>query len=236
MKQKALTVIVLCLVLAFAAVAQAQQTPADSSGVKTAPTAAPMVKPTAAPMAAPMTVPFAKELCAYYGYAWTFAQDYNLGEVDIADKQIWGLSLDIPVRPGTWAELLFSSQTSDLTMTSGGMGVEVIDELSINYWQLGAVQALKTGKVVPFTSLSLGGTYVTTKDANVSEWYFSMILGAGAKVYMSERAGLRLQARLPISFTGGGFGAGIGTGGASVGFYGTGVTQIDVSAGAFVSF
>ena len=232
MKQRMLSVLVLCLVLAFATATVAQT--AGGGSTTTAMTAPKAV-----------AIPFAKELCVFYGYAWTFSQsfdyynglNYTSGEVDIADKTIWGMSLDVPVRPGMWAELLYSNQASDLTFKSNSRGLETIGALNINYWQLGAVQAVKAGgKVVPFTSLSLGATYVTADENDVSEWYFSMILGAGAKVYMNERAGLRLQARLPISFTGGGFGAGVGTGGASVGFYGTGVTQFDLSAGAFVSF
>lgn len=187
MKQKSLSVIALCLVLAFATAAPAQSTAA---------------------------APFGREICTYYGYAWTFSQsygyysgiNYNSGEVDVADKPIWGLSLDIPVRPGMWAELLYSNQSSDLTFESNATGLQTIDELSINYWQIGGVQALEAGgKVVPFTSLSLGATYVTAKEADTSKTYVSMILG-------------------------------VGTGGASVGFYGTGVTQFDLSAGAFVSF
>jgi len=179
-----------------------------------------------------------------YGYAWTGSQgvdflyngDWYSGDVDIEDGDYWGVNLDVGMAPGMYGEFIYRNQTSDLTFKSRGTGTVSLTELSVNYWQLGALRELKQGRVRPFTAVSLGGTYVTAKAVDESAWYFSAILALGAKVDLNERAALRLQANLPITFTGGGLAFGVGTGGASAGFYGTGVTQFDLSAGVSLKF
>lgn len=224
MNIRTVTPVVLVLFLGLAATAVAQTTATQTTPPRTTSTR------TRPPV----------ELGAFYGYAWTWSQEAYYGalsgDLDIADSGAWGVHLDYPVRPGMWAQLLYASQSSDLTFKDRVDGETTLTGLSINYWQLGAVQALKEGKVVPFTSLSLGGTYVTEDTFDESKWYFSAILGLGAKIYTSEKMGLRVTAQLPVSFTGGGMGFGVGTGGASAGFYGTGVTQTILSGGAFVRF
>lgn len=187
------------------------------------------------------------ELGGFYGYSWTWSQDTYLydsgtgqttyGNLDIKDSGFWGVNLNYPLRPDTWLELLYSNQSSDLVFKRVG-DQDLETKLKVEYYQIGAVRALrKDDRVVPFTSLSLGWTTVKATEAGgQSESNFSMVIGVGAKIYASERIGLRVQARLPVTFTSGGLGFGFGTGGASAGFYGTGVTQTDVSAGAFLRF
>ena len=138
------------------------------------------------------------------------------------------------MRAGTWLELLYTHQSSDLTFKS--RDTDLSEPVRVEYFQIGAVQALRPGKTVPFTSLTLGWTSAKATERGESESNFSMVIGVGAKIYASERVGLRLQARLPVTFTSGGLGFGFGTGGASAGFYGTGVVQTDLSAGAFLRF
>ena len=79
---------------------------------------------------------------------------------------------------------------------------------------------------------TLGATRYNFKTNVVcDEWMFSMMLGLGAKIYAGERIGLRLQARLPITFTSGSMGVGCGGGGCGAMVGGTGITQLDFSGG-----
>ena len=77
--------------------------------------------------------------------------------------------------------------------------------------------------LVPYGLVNLGmlnvqsdafGTYSSN-----SENYFTAGLGGGLRYYLSDRIGIRLQARLlfPMQFGGVGFGCGIGTGGGGCG-------------------
>ena len=86
------------------------------------------------------------------------------------------------------------------------------------------------GNVMPYGLFSLGGTRYAESGGADDIWKFSVILGLGAKVYMSEKIGLLVQGRMPFTFTGGGIG--IGTGGASI--VGTGIAQFDIGAGLMI--
>ncbi|MCK5619955.1 MAG: hypothetical protein KAJ17_11165, partial [Candidatus Krumholzibacteria bacterium] len=65
---------------------------------------------------------------------------------------------------------------------------------------------------------------------------FSMIFGLGAKIYATDRIGLRVQARLPFTFISGGAGIGCGTGGCYTTVGGSGIAQFDVSAALMLMF
>jgi hypothetical protein len=191
------------------------------------------------------------ELHGFAGYAFTWSRRVyngytgNYGDLDIKDSWFWALALDINVRPGIQAELLYNRQDSDLTFKRDIGGKETLSKINVEYWHAGVLKGFQQGNIMPFTSFTLGATRYSFHD--VSEiaqddpwddvWKFSIILGLGAKVYTSGRMGLRLQARLPITFTGGGIGFGCSTGGgcgATVG--GSGITQFDLSGGVFLAF
>lgn len=173
------------------------------------------------------------EIIPYAGYAWTISEDVFIppsisGKVDIKSGFAWGVAVDVNVRPGAQVELLYHRQDSELELKRAGGTKEDLGDIAVEYWHVGGTYGVRRDMVMPYSSVSLGGTRFDGPGGD--EWKFSMMLGLGAKVYASERIGLRLGARLPISFTSGG--VGIGTGGVSFG--GTGITQFDVIGGLVI--
>jgi hypothetical protein len=101
---------------------------------------------------------------------------------------------------------------------------------------VGAPQGFPRGKVTPFTGLTLGATSLDPQGvAGLStEWKFSFAFNAGAKIYLNDRIGIRLNGRLLASFLDVGAGMWLGTGGASVGITGTALWQWDLGGGLII--
>jgi len=197
------------------------------------------------------------EITGYYGYAWTWSQDITVtytvppggpggqssisGSIDIKDSPYYGVGVDITARPGLQIQLLYTRQDSDLTFRVNRRDpTEDLTAMTTEYWHIGGVGGLRQDKFMGITSFTLGGTHYNWDQATDSvlgpipagdNWRFSVILGLGAKYFASEKVGLRFDARLPITFTGGG--VGIGTGGLSL--VGTGIAQFTVSGGLFLA-
>ena len=91
----------------------------------------------------------------------------------------------------------------------------------MNYIQLGMVREIdRGGKAIPYGLFSMGVGWMNPDDQNIeSVTRFAIALGAGVKVWMTDRVGIKLQARLlaPMYFTGGGVYYGIGSGGSGGG-------------------
>jgi len=178
------------------------------------------------------------EITPFGGYVWTvsrsFSDGINRGDLDIKSSGFYGIALDLNVKPGTQLELLYQRQDSDLTFKSGGFK-ETLTDLAVEYWHIGAVGGIRRENVQPFTGLTLGGTRYDFKTAGFEDmWKFSVILQLGAKLYINERIGLRLQGRMPYTFLSGGVGLGCGTGGCYTSVGGTGIAQFDVSAALMI--
>ena len=190
------------------------------------------------------------EITGYYGYAWTWSQDVTItytnapaisGSIDFKDSPYFGVGVDITARPGLQIQLLYTRQDTDLTFRVNRRDpTEDLTSATIEYWHIGGVGGRRLDKVMGFTSFTLGGTHYNWDEAADSvigpisagdNWRFSIILGLGAKYFASERVGLRFDARLPMTFTGGGLA--FGTGG--VGVVGTGIVQFTVSGGLFIA-
>lgn len=179
------------------------------------------------------------EIIPYYGWMWTWSRDVvapirGVGEIDIKDSSVWGVEIDVNVRPGAQLALLYSRQDSELLFRQGPLE-EKVSDLAVEYYHIGGVGGHKQGKVMGFGQFTLGATRYNFKDTNISDdWRFSVIPALGAKIYASERIGIRLQGRLPITFFSGGAGFGCGSGGCSTFIGGSGITQLDVNAGLMI--
>jgi len=107
-------------------------------------------------------------------------------------------------------------------------------EMVNDYYQIGITKNLKEGtNVIPFTMFTIGAANFTPQDATISnELVFSATLGAGVKIYFSERIGLRLHAKLLMPFQWGGGGLWCGTGGCGIGVgASTSFVQGDIGGG-----
>ena len=166
------------------------------------------------------------------GYVWTVSQSatYNLnsGDIDIKSGGYYGIAFDIYAVPFMQVRLLYRRQDSQLTFKRAGI-TEDVGDIAVEYWHIGAVKGMQKGKVKPFTGFSLGGTRYAYDSGD--NWYFSILVSLGAKIYLNDRFGIMGSGQMGISFTDA-F-AGIGTGGVSIG--GTGITQFDLTAGLIIT-
>lgn len=102
-----------------------------------------------------------------------------------------------PKQPGTaWLELYLSRQQTQLQL--GGLssiGRPSLD-LDIEYYHIGGTYGQAEGKVQPFVAGTFGATRMVPKQYGLDpETKFSLTLGGGVKVYLTERVGLRLEGR-----------------------------------------
>jgi hypothetical protein len=158
------------------------------------------------------------------------------GELKFDDGVSYGAGFDIPVDRYMQAEISWSMASSKVSLDEY-LGTNIpISDLYIHTFQAGAlVEPNKGKKVSPFGLFSLGATLFTPTDSKYEdEWRFSIALGGGVKVYLSDKVGLRFQGRLLIPMVFEGTSVYVGTGGAgvAVGAY-TAFVEGDFSGGIF---
>ncbi len=174
------------------------------------------------------------------GYAWTVSKDFNskYGRVnaDIKSDGYYGVEVDVNLRPGAQLVLLWTRQDTEFQLRGAGLPPE--DELprntpvNVEYWQIGTIGGMQKGDVMPYGKFTLGGTRYVIDEPGVSdEWQFSIILGIGAKIYPSDKIAIRLEGTMPYTFTSGGVGFGIGTGGGGLYVGGNGIAQFTLALG-----
>jgi hypothetical protein len=182
------------------------------------------------------------EITPFGGFSWTNSYDiyygHTSGSLDLNDGPIYGVIIDINmIKPGAQLELSYSWQEEKLTYDQGSLfGKRDLFDMSVEYFQIGGVYGIQQGDVLPFSSLTLGATRWNPQNIpGVDDvWKFSVILSLGAKVYMNERMGLRLQFRLPMTMIESGAGMFCGPGGCYTAVSATGVLQAEVSAGLMI--
>lgn len=182
------------------------------------------------------------EITPYGGYSWTGAIDAvvddEYGSLDIKSSGIWGVELDVNVRPGGQLTVLYHRQDSELTFRPTSSQLKnTLSDISVEYFQFGGIGGVYTGRVMPFTMFTLGATRLTPKSPLTSDiWKFSMVLGFGAKVYMGDRIGIRVHVRIPWVIIDGGGAVACGAGGCYVAMSGSGFVQPDIGAGLMLLF
>lgn len=159
------------------------------------------------------------------------------GDIDIKDSEVFGFSINIPAAYGAEVELFYSRQDSRLDFKGGAFGTgETLFDMSVEYFQIGVLRGVQQGNLLPFGVFTVGATNFNPKEDGLSsEWRFSLTVGLGAKVYLSEKIGIRLQGNLlmPVQWAGGS--VYFGTGGSGVGVSaGSTMLQIDVRGGLII--
>ncbi len=152
------------------------------------------------------------ELTPIFGYTFAGKVDNYGRYFDVKDDILYGGLLSVQLDKMMYAEI--SYERND---TRGNNYLRSID-LAVEHYQFGVLREFKTGNVVPFSKISLGTSrYVQKSNGDDRVWLFSAGIGLGAKLYLSDRVGLRLFTNLmmPLEFAGAGFWCGIGSGGSS---------------------
>ena len=191
------------------------------------------------------------EISATYGSMWGGNISTFNGTLRTATGPSYGFAIDIPLHPAAALELSYTRQDGALDWDTRG-SKETLTNMSVNYWQIGAIRGLIDGKVRPFISTSIGATYYSPADGTVTfdedgdgnvETYnvgtstkLSFILGVGVKSYFgqAEKIGIRASFKvLPTLYNTSG-GVWFGTSGASLGITGNAIWQWEAAIGLTV--
>ena len=104
------------------------------------------------------------ELTVFYGYNIGGSLNVFEGELKIADNASYGASLDIAVRPGGFAQILWVQQPSTLSLRRTVGGTETITDLITRYFHVGGMQELGEGRARPYGGMTLGFTQFDPTD------------------------------------------------------------------------
>lgn len=145
------------------------------------------------------------ELTPYAGYRFggdfevrgSFADfDFETG-LEIDDGSSYGLILDIGLTANVQLELLWGRQESQLLADPGFLDpTEPILDLDLDHYHGGVLFQWGRGQVKPFLDFTLGATrFSPTSGLFDDETRFSVGLGGGVKVLLSEHLGVRFDGR-----------------------------------------
>ena len=178
------------------------------------------------------------EISVLGGWMWSSKVETSEGDIKVSDPANFEAAIGFYVAPMTQAELSYT-YVKVATSIDPNVGSLIpaghLTDIDMHYFLVSGLREVKiqNEKVVPYVLGSLGAVYAHPSGSLYEDvWRFAVGFGGGAKIHLSERFGLRLQARLllPIDFSEVGFW--FGTGGASVGVSGAiPLVQGDFSGG-----
>lgn len=179
------------------------------------------------------------EINAYGGYVPSSktAYSYNGYRLRIDGGANFGVALSKVLPSGIAVELGYSHFQSILKQDGGIIDVVNPQDITVEYYQLGALKPLMEGDTfIPYGLFSLGASRFAPKEALQDYWRFAINVGLGMKYFFTDKVGIRLQARvlMPLYFQGAGFGCSIGTGGSGCGTgigMGSEILQADFTGG-----
>ena len=160
------------------------------------------------------------EFTPFSGYQLNGSVQFVNTKFKMENAMNYGAMLAVEVDRNTMAEFVYSRSDTEGKYRKFNSSITEVYDMSLDYFQIGVVKEVPQGKIIPYGTFTLGATWFNMKDAGVDdEVFFSLAGGAGVKVFLSDRIGIRLQGRLmlPLDFWGGGFFVGIGGGGTSSG-------------------
>jgi hypothetical protein len=115
--------------------------------------------------------------------------------IDLDEASSFGVILSMRQPRGKSYDLLFSRQDTDLLANNGALTNNV--GVRIDYIHLGGTVDYEADGLYPFATGGLGVTRFSATDQDLStETKFSMALGGGLKVPLSENVGLRFEGRV----------------------------------------
>lgn len=169
------------------------------------------------------------EIGAFGGWLWTGSIPAWRQDIKVSDKGNYGITAGVRVKDEMIVEFEWNHTENTASFRgydNNGIpsGDQINMPLTSNYYLLGFNYLVTDNEpLVPYGLVNLGILHTQSDgDNNIpsqSNTWFTAGLGGGLRYYLSDRIGIRLQARLllPMQFGGVGFGCGIGTGGSSCG-------------------
>ena len=125
-------------------------------------------------------------------------EDANTGAgMSLEDSGSYGLVLDFDIEPDRQIEIYLSRQSTTLSADGPFTGNPLFD-LAVEYYHIGGLYLIdvQSDRVRPFVSGGLGLTRMNPQgDGLDTETRFSLSIGGGAKFFITDHLGLRLDAR-----------------------------------------
>jgi hypothetical protein len=184
------------------------------------------------------------EISPFGGYMFGGRIRFYEGELRISDNGNYGVAISKEIRPDVQVEFSWNQMQSNASFRPN-YGYEEFArtfDVNVNYFQLGGIWEMDMKNVKPYGLFSMGATWFDSKVNDIDDAVrFSIALGGGAKIWISDIIGIRLQGRflMPMYFNGVGVFCGIGTGGsgcsAGVGTSST-ILEGDLTAGLIFRF
>jgi len=161
------------------------------------------------------------ELNGFYGWQLNGKAKLYDGEFVMQNAPNYGGKLAVGLSTTTFVEISYNRSDSEGYFKPYNISIEPGEtyQYSSNYITVGGLQEVDLGKIKPFGTLGMGTVIWAPKDYTGTKWQFQFMLGAGFKIWINDRIGLRAQGTMmmPLVYNGAGFGCGIGTGGSGCG-------------------
>jgi hypothetical protein len=179
------------------------------------------------------------EVTPFAGY--TMGGDFQNAEtgqsLSFNDTSSYGIMLDFRQAEEAWIELYFSRQQTKLKADQGLFVGNPLLDVNVEYYHIGGTYSQATGKVKPFVVGTFGATHMVPQGAGLnSETKFSLSLGGGVKLYLTEHVGLRLDARWFGTLFNGSGGVFCSNGACLVTVQGDVLSQYTANAGIILAF
>ena len=169
------------------------------------------------------------EVTPMMGWQWGGTLDYSPGGTIHANAALnYGGAIGAQIGPGYWGEVSYTYQSTEVIARPTAAPEFKLFDLATHYIQAASARNLLKAdpselKAYPYVMGGLGMTIFSPGPPTVAlntgtQYLFSVSVGGGIRMNMSEKIDLRLQARLllPMNFESGGFYFGSGGGGVSL--------------------
>ena len=162
-------------------------------------------------------------------------EDVDTGDDRPADESpVFGLILGFPRDSDRTLEVVWTHQQVDVAASDDG-GTEV--GLRFDTLTVGGTYEWGKSAVRPFVSATAGLTLLSPDDSDYDmDLLFAGTLGAGVKVPISAKAGLRFEGRGVALLSLDGSAGVCGPGGCAIAFAGSGIGQFELLAGFWYAF
>lgn len=181
------------------------------------------------------------EITPLFGYTLSGKVNGYNTTYDVKDDMMYGGLLDVEIDHLLHVELSYRRSDPRMLEIKYPSGIIARNhDIGIEHYQVGVIREFMEGKVKPFGGISLGTSRYFGKDTNSrSYWYFSGAVELGAKLFITDNIGIRLQTNLtmPLEFGGGGIFCGIGGGSSSCGtnvYFNVPIVHLDLTAGLII--
>ncbi len=182
------------------------------------------------------------ELTGQYGYSFGAIIRTYEGDVTLEGSSWYGGTVGFFLKPSIILEATYLYRTGGLSLYNGNPWTPGTPDLNATqvttqYAQIGSLKTFRKGKVAPFVGGQLGLGWVSSDVPNTdTDIYFTVSGLGGAKIYLSDKIGIRLQGRLLLPIFFGSMGFYCGTGGCGAGVGGSGTVEAELSTGIFLAF